>query len=126
MPTKYLIDLAFYADKHGDPLADRYKDIIEWQGTARAVAFCKGHVLAFDSNFVEIRDASSGKLVQIIQGLEILCLNDGQGLGPETGKANGAYSDGEKAVHMALLNRIQGKGDFYSVVSISLGLCLHC
>lgn len=77
-------DLAFFADKHGDPIKHRYGDVIDWQGTARSVAHIPPYILAFDSNFVEVRHANTGKLVQIIKGSEVSCTNDGQGFGPDT------------------------------------------
>lgn len=77
-------DLAFFADKHGDPIKHRYGDVIDWQGTARNVAHIPPYILAFDSNFVEVRHANTGKLVQIIKGSEVSCTNDGQGFGPDT------------------------------------------
>lgn len=73
------IDFAFFADRHGDPLKERFGDIIEWEGRPDTVVFHKPYVLAFDARFVEVRDTSqSGKLVQLIKGTQIRCTYDGQ------------------------------------------------
>lgn len=61
----------------------------------------------------------TGKLVQIIQGKEILCLNDGQGLGAD-GKRQTTHEEADRIVHIAMREHVAGKGDFYSVVSFCL------
>ena len=76
-----LSGFAFFADRHGDPLKERMNDIIEWEGRPDTVVFYRPYVLAFDTRFVEIRDTSQrGKLVQVINGSNIRCSYDGQGV----------------------------------------------
>jgi hypothetical protein len=75
------LDFAFFADRHGDPVRERFGDMIEWEGRPDTVVYCRPYVLAFDTRFIEVRDTSQrGKLVQIIRGLNIRCTYDGQGL----------------------------------------------
>ena len=72
---------AFFADRHGDPLADRLSEIIEWEGRPDSVVYLPPYVLAFDTRFIEVRDISQrGKLVQFINGVNIRCCYDGQGI----------------------------------------------
>jgi hypothetical protein len=56
---------ACYVDRVGEPI--RLDNIIEWEGLPRSVAFHSPFILAFDSKFVEVRDSSSGQLVQLIK-----------------------------------------------------------
>lgn len=75
------VDFAFFADRHGDPVRARFRDMIEWEGRPDTVVYCAPYILAFDSRFIEVRDVSRrGKLVQIIRGSNIRCTYDGQGL----------------------------------------------
>lgn len=57
---------ACYVDRAGEPI--RLDNIVEWEGTPQTVAFDSPYILAFDSRFVEIREASTGRLVQIVRG----------------------------------------------------------
>ncbi len=56
---------ACYVDRLGEPT--RLEQIIEWEGFPKQVAFSGDYVLAFDSRFVEVRDALTGRLVQIMR-----------------------------------------------------------
>lgn len=100
-----MIDFAFYADRHGDPVRERFKDLIEWEGRPDTVVYCAPYILAFDSRFIEIRDISRrGKLVQIIRGTNIRCTYDGQGL-PSTdmeARAGGAVNTEERLPHFVM------------------------
>jgi hypothetical protein len=102
-------DLAIYSDKHGDPIASRYEDTVEWHGRPRQVAFVRPYVLAFDAAFVEIRHAHTGKLVQIIKGREVVCTFDGLGSG---GKGTG---ESERRPHVAYV----GTGAHYVVAELA-------
>lgn len=78
-------DFAFFADRHGDPLRERFGDIIEWEGRADTVVFYNPYILAFDSRFIEVRDVSqNGKLVQLVRGTQIRCTFDGQGIAAQS------------------------------------------
>jgi hypothetical protein len=117
-------DLAFYADKHGDPIKTRYNDVVDFQGTARTVAYLPPYIIAFDTNFIEVRHAATGKLCQILKGREILCTYDGQS------PLHRTASEAEKRIHVAL----QSDGGFdtsYRVVRsffprFALLICLTC
>lgn len=60
---------ACYVDRLGEPT--RLEQIIEWEGFPKQVAFSGNYVLAFDSRFVEVRDALTGRLVQIMRGSDL-------------------------------------------------------
>lgn len=60
---------ACYVDRLGEPT--RLEQIIEWEGFPKQVAFSGDYVLAFDSRFVEVRDALTGRLVQIMRGHDL-------------------------------------------------------
>lgn len=60
---------ACYVDRSGEPI--RLEAVLEWEGTPQSVAFSAPFVLAFDPHFVEVRDALSGRLVQIIRGTDV-------------------------------------------------------
>ncbi|KAI8071775.1 CNH domain-containing protein [Gongronella butleri] len=64
--------LAFYIDKKGR--RSRPDWLIQWEGHPTAFAFRYPYIIAFDANFIEIRDIDSGKIVQVIHGNEIRCL----------------------------------------------------
>lgn len=109
--TPALTDLAFYADKHGDPIPRRYDDVIEWFGRARSVVYLPPYVAAFDENFIEIRHASTGKLVQLVKGKNIACTHDGQYSGSEgTSDPGGASSKAQ--VTMRLPDVVTGRDTF--------------
>ncbi|KAJ7126687.1 hypothetical protein C8R44DRAFT_532223, partial [Mycena epipterygia] len=50
---------------------------IEWEGNAEKAALHSPYILLFDSRFVEIRNIETGRLVQIIPGIDVRCLWDG-------------------------------------------------
>lgn len=80
-PDSALAGFAFFADRHGDPIADRLTEIVEWEGRPDSVVYQPPYVLAFDSRFIEVRDITQrGKLVQFINGANIRCCYDGQGV----------------------------------------------
>lgn len=55
--------------------------MIEWEGRPDSVVYLSPYVLAFDTRFIEVRDTTQrGKLVQFINGANIRCCYDGQGL----------------------------------------------
>ncbi|CBQ70439.1 related to ROM2-GDP/GTP exchange factor for Rho1p [Sporisorium reilianum SRZ2] len=60
---------ACFVDRLGEPT--RLDQIIEWEGFPKQVAFSGNYVLAFDPRFVEVRDALTGRLVQIMRGIDM-------------------------------------------------------
>ncbi|KAG6808908.1 hypothetical protein H0H92_002394 [Tricholoma furcatifolium] len=69
-------DFGLYVDRHGAP--SREGQTIEWEGTAERVALHAPHILIFDPRFIEIRDIASGRLKQIIPGIDVRCTWDGR------------------------------------------------
>ncbi|PWN29409.1 hypothetical protein BDZ90DRAFT_230285 [Jaminaea rosea] len=60
---------ACYVDRSGEPI--RLDNVIEWEGTPQSVAFCAPFVLAFDARFIEVREAFTGRLVQMIRSHDL-------------------------------------------------------
>lgn len=52
---------------------------VEWEGKADHVAWHPPYILLFDSRFIEIRHAETGRLAQIIFGNDLRCIWDGRG-----------------------------------------------
>ena len=69
------IVLKLILSNFSEPLLDRH--IIDWESRPDSVAHQNGLVLAFSSNLIEIRDASNGRLRQVISGKEIRMTCDG-------------------------------------------------
>lgn len=81
---------ALYVNKHGEVSRGV---IMEFVGNAQSAALYGAYLILFDSDFVEIRNASNGRLKQIIPGREIKCLDDGGSCcasGSNSGSAIGA------------------------------------
>ena len=60
-----ILGFGLYVDLDGVPLPDR--GIIEWEGQASRASVRFPHVLLFSSAFVEVRNITTGRLVQIIR-----------------------------------------------------------
>ncbi|KAK9325277.1 CNH domain-containing protein [Lipomyces orientalis] len=60
-----------FCDQYGQPSRSAY---IKLECTARAVAFSKPYIVAFDNNFVEVRSVDSGDKKQIIVGANVRLL----------------------------------------------------
>ncbi|PWN22900.1 CNH-domain-containing protein [Microstroma glucosiphilum] len=60
---------ACYVDRGGEPI--RLDNIVEWEGSPASVAFSSPYILGMDSRFVEIREAATGRLVQVIRGHDV-------------------------------------------------------
>ncbi|PVH93370.1 hypothetical protein DM02DRAFT_662044 [Periconia macrospinosa] len=67
-------DCAVYVNKHGDISRSV---IMEFEGKAVSAAMYGPYVLLFDQDFVEIRNAQSGRLRQVVSGRDVKCLDDG-------------------------------------------------
>ncbi|CAG8705449.1 11904_t:CDS:10, partial [Dentiscutata erythropus] len=66
-------DIFFYVNKHGELSR---KDVMEWEGHPEAVALHLPYIIGFDPLFIEIHDVETGKLLQVIAGKNMRCLND--------------------------------------------------
>ncbi|KZO91124.1 hypothetical protein CALVIDRAFT_531027 [Calocera viscosa TUFC12733] len=69
-----------YITKHGIPA--RRSGYVRWEIKASHVAFRAPHVLLFDGDFVEIREASTGRLEQVIEDKNIRLVGDAVSNGP--------------------------------------------
>jgi len=98
-----------YVSKHGDVSRSVIMDFV---GKAKSCAHYPPYVLIFDVDFVEIRNATNGRLRQVIAGRDAKCLDDGQSggsAGQRTIKISMAHpeSDGRHLVMELLLNEGQ-------------------
>ncbi|KAI0706017.1 CNH domain-containing protein [Cerioporus squamosus] len=71
-------EYGLYVDKRGAP--SRSPPIIEWEGTASHAAWHPPYVVLFTPAFIEVRHVESGRLAQVINGLDVRCLWDGRGV----------------------------------------------
>lgn len=125
----YVLEFAFFADKHGDPLPDRYASIMEWDGKPSAVAYSSPYVIAFSSTICEVWNTLTASRVQVIVGQGMGCTYDGGSLGDDgtvhvTGSTSSAsglgVDEGERRIHLVLRDLDQ----FYRVfemVPLKLG-----
>ncbi|CAO3698518.1 unnamed protein product [Rhizopus microsporus] len=65
-------EIAFCIDRKGRRIKSDW--MIEWEGHPHSFSFHHPFILAFDSSFIEIRHVDTGKLVQVIPGINIRCL----------------------------------------------------
>jgi hypothetical protein len=73
-------ELGCYIDKHGVPT--RKSSYIKWETKAVSYATRNGHVLLISTEFIEIRNITTGRIVQVIEGRDMRLLYSG----PYTGK----------------------------------------
>ncbi|CAG8531735.1 8249_t:CDS:10 [Cetraspora pellucida] len=52
------------------------KNVMEWEGHPETVALHLPYIIGFDPLFIEIHDVETGKLLQVIPGKNMRCLND--------------------------------------------------
>ena len=64
--------MAFYIDKKGKRVRKEW--CIFWEGNPTAFAFRFPYVVAFNTNFIEVRHMDTGDLLQVIPGNNIRCL----------------------------------------------------
>lgn len=75
-PTRpRLTAMGCYITKHGQPTRD--SAFIRWEIKAASFVHRPPHVLLFSSEFVEIRDAHTGLLKQVIEAVDIRLLIQG-------------------------------------------------
>lgn len=61
-----------YITKHGKPSRD--SNFIRWEIKANSFLYRTPHVLLFSSEFIEVRDTRTGRLDQVIEGMDIRLL----------------------------------------------------
>ncbi|KAJ8072495.1 hypothetical protein PM082_016054 [Marasmius tenuissimus] len=61
--------IGFYITKHGTPT--RQSGFIKWETIASSYAHHGDHILLFSTQFIEIRQVVSGRLVQVVEGQDI-------------------------------------------------------
>ncbi|KAH7911069.1 hypothetical protein BJ138DRAFT_1113504 [Hygrophoropsis aurantiaca] len=66
------ICIGCFITKHGSP--SRSCGFIRWESKATSFAHRGAHLLLFSSDFIEIRNVSTGRLVQVIEGTDIRLL----------------------------------------------------
>ncbi|RDB18533.1 Rho1 guanine nucleotide exchange factor 2 [Hypsizygus marmoreus] len=101
-------EFGVYVNKQGN--TSRTAFTIEWEGTADSVAFHAPYVLLFDPRFIEIRHVETGRLAQIIHGVDIRCVWDGRGLSTNTAVTPGATSE-EEMVQEAHVHAVMNNPD---------------
>lgn len=67
--------LGCYVDKYGKPA--RSAGFISWESKATAYAHRGPHILLFSSGFIEVRNITSGELVQVIEATDMRLLHTG-------------------------------------------------
>ncbi|KIK10379.1 hypothetical protein K443DRAFT_670999 [Laccaria amethystina LaAM-08-1] len=67
--------LGCYINRRGQPT--RQSGYIKWETKATSYAHRQGHVLLFSPEFIEIRSAINGRIVQVIEGNDIRLLFSG-------------------------------------------------
>ena len=91
---KKLIAYGCYITQFSSPSREcRY---IKWETKAISYAYRDGHILLISPEFIEIRNVTTGRIVQVIEGEDIRLLSSG----PNTGKGDpvlvamrGGYQD---------------------------------
>ena len=87
LPTGY----GLYVDGDGYPT---HMGAVEWEidSVERAV-WHPPYILLFGERFIEIRDAETGRLVQVIPGDDIRCIWDGNGKNSSRDTSEGSWGD---------------------------------
>ncbi|EPS39711.1 hypothetical protein H072_6530 [Dactylellina haptotyla CBS 200.50] len=67
-------DFSFFVNRNGWRARPDWK--IEWEGSPTAFALQPPYILAFEANFIEIRNMESGEMVTIITGKNIRMLHE--------------------------------------------------
>lgn len=63
-----ILVLGFYITKHGAPT--RSSGYIKWESKATSYAHRGVHVLLFSAQFIEIRNVTTGRLVQVVEAAD--------------------------------------------------------
>lgn len=72
MTEIFCLAMGCYITKHGKPSRD--SNFIRWEIKANSFLHRAPHVLLFSSEFIEIRNTGSGRLDQVIEGVDIRLL----------------------------------------------------
>ncbi|KAI8069915.1 hypothetical protein BC940DRAFT_271374 [Gongronella butleri] len=73
--SEYLVcynEFAFYINGKGDRVYEKF--LIEWEGCSESYALLWPYIIAFDPSLIEIRNALTGQLEQVIRGDNIRCI----------------------------------------------------
>ena len=70
-----MLELGYYINKHGIPT--RQCGFIKWETKITAYACRNGHVLLVSSEFIEVRNITTGRIVQVVEGRQIRLLYSG-------------------------------------------------
>jgi len=62
--------------------------VIEWEGVAEHVALYDPYILLFSPHFIEVREMTSGRFMQIILGNNVRCIWDGRGAREQDASTN--------------------------------------
>lgn len=82
-PNEYMViydEYGCYITKYGPP--SRNYGYIKWETKAVSYAYRDGHILLISSEFIEVRNITTGRIVQVIEGDDIRLLSSG----PHTSK----------------------------------------
>ncbi|KAK4052857.1 Rho guanine nucleotide exchange factor [Microbotryomycetes sp. JL221] len=88
-------EFAFHVGRHGEPIEDTF---MEWDTKPEQAAFHAGRICLFSPSIVEIRDAFTGRFLQIIPGSQIGLTFDGVGLNVEPADPN----DVARRIHLTM------------------------
>jgi RHO1 GDP-GTP exchange protein 1/2 len=76
-PTSPLLALGCFITKHGLP--SRQAGYIKWEAPATSFTHRSNFIILFSPSFIEIRDVTSGRIVQAIEGTNIRLLHSDPG-----------------------------------------------
>lgn len=103
-------ECAVYVNKHGDISRGV---VMEFVGKATSACLYGQHLILFDNDFVEIRNAMNGRMKQVIAGKDIKMLDDGGGSN-SVRPANGGLGGGMNGLGL------QGYGAAPRTVKLSM------
>ncbi|ORX57985.1 hypothetical protein DM01DRAFT_1333659 [Hesseltinella vesiculosa] len=78
--SEYLVcynEFAFYIDAKGNRAYRKF--LIEWEGCSESYAMLWPYVMSFDPSIIEIRNALTGHLEQVVRGDNIRCIQNREG-----------------------------------------------
>jgi hypothetical protein len=75
------LEVGCYIDKRGVPT--RESNYIKWETKAISHATRNGHILLVSPEFIEIRNITTGRIVQVIEGRDIRLIYSGPYVGKE-------------------------------------------
>ncbi|KAI8381366.1 CNH domain-containing protein [Radiomyces spectabilis] len=70
-------EFAFFVDQRGRLIRSSVR--IDWEGAPDAFAFSYPYIVAFEPDFIEVRNITNGSLEQLIRGSNIRCTNSSPG-----------------------------------------------